>query len=411
MLTTLLYATPETAINKTDYSWIWGSLAIVLMTLFFIVNRQMKLRKRNFQLEDSSSQLQMIINTTVEAILVSENKKCIFMNRSARDLFCIKQDSEFLGKSLVDFVDDDYKKIVKSNLKKDSVELYEIYIQKTDGKKVPVLTKGTNIVHQGKNIRVSSIIDISEMKQKEQQLLQQTKLASMGEMIGNIAHQWRQPLSVISTSATGMKLQKEYDILKDEDLYNHCDKINENAQYLSQTIDDFTNFIKGESKPVQFNLKNDTDSFIKLVDSSIKLYNINVILDLQEDIKIKGYPSELIQCFINIFNNARDALLENNEEDNRYVFIEQRSNNDEVKITFTDNAGGIPNDIINSIFEPYFTTKHKSQGTGLGLHMSYNLVVNGMQGIIIVKNDSYEFNGKEHRGAKFTITIPLNHKA
>jgi len=230
----------------------------------------------------------------------------------------------------------------------------------------------------------------------------------MGEMIGNIAHQWRQPLSIISTSATGMHLQKEMGILTDDEFYKYCEIINEHSQFLSQTIDDFRNFIKGDTKPIRFDLKNDTDSFIKLVDVTIKKNNINIILDLEENIHIQGYPNELIQCFMNIFNNAKDALVENNDEDNRYVFISQQVENDNVIIEFKDNAGGIKEDILNKVFEPYFTTKHKSQGTGLGLHMCYNLVTNGMKGTITVKNDEYNFNGKYHKGACFDIIIPLN---
>ena len=258
-----------------------------------------------------------------------------------------------------------------------------------------------------KSVKIYSLIDITDIKQKEQQLRNQSKLAAMGEMLANIAHQWRQPLSVISTSATGMKLQKEHGLLEDDNFYKYCDNIDENAQYLSKTIDDFTKFIKGDSKPIHFDLKNDTDSFIKLVDSSIKLYQIEVILDLCENINIKGYPNELIQCFINIFNNAKDALLENNEEGNRYIFIEQKSDESEVTIVFKDNAGGIPEDIINKIFDPYFTTKHNSLGTGLGLHMSYNIIVNGMKGSIKVENEEYIFNNHKQKGAKFTITIPI----
>ena len=252
-----------------------------------------------------------------------------------------------------------------------------------------------------------SIVLEKELDTRNKQLILQSRMVAMGEMVGNIAHQWRQPLSVISTGATGMKMKKEYDVLEDDEFYSICDAINENAQYLSQTIDDFRNFIKGDTKAVRFDLKNDTDSFIKLVDSTIKKYNIQVILNLKENLKVQGYPNELIQCFINIFNNAKDALIENNSEDNRLICISQIVEDNMVVIEFKDNAGGIPDDIIDKVFEPYFTTKHQKQGTGLGLHMSYNLVVNGMKGNIEVKNDEFEFNSKKYKGAKFIIKIPL----
>lgn len=243
---------------------------------------------------------------------------------------------------------------------------------------------------------------------QEKVILNQAKLADIGNMLANIAHQWRQPLSVISTGATGMKVKKEHNILDDNEFYELCETINKNAQYLSQTIEDFRNFIKGDKEVIDFNLKNDTENFIKLVDTLIKEYNLQLILELEEDIQIKGYPNELIQCFINIFNNAKDALVSNNEENNRYVFISQTIENKTITITFKDNAGGIPEDILDRVFEPYFTTKHKSQGTGIGLHMSYNLIVNGMKGGIKVENETFTFNNQQHKGAKFIITLPID---
>ena len=133
-----------------------------------------------------------------------------------------------------------------------------------------------------------------------------------------------------------------------------------------------------------------------------------MVLNLVEEINIEGYPNELIQCFINIFNNAKDALLENNKEGDRYIFISQETINNNVVIKFKDNAGGISQNIISKIFEPYFTTKHASEGTGLGLHMAYNLIVEGMHGNLKVNNINYKYNNKEYVGAEFTISLPLN---
>ena len=117
--------------------------------------------------------------------------------------------------------------------------------------------------------------------------------------------------------------------------------------------------------------------FLNLVNGSIKNNNINIVLNIQEDIQIDGYENELTQCLINIFNNAKDALKET-IEDNRMIFISTVTTNDKAIIKIKDNAGGIPDDVLPKIFDPYFTTKHQSQGTGLGLHMTYNLIVDGM---------------------------------
>jgi len=249
--------------------------------------------------------------------------------------------------------------------------------------------------------------ELEKNKQAQEQIFKSEKLASMGEMIGNIAHQWRQPLSIISSGATGMLVQKQFGNLSDETFEETCNLINDHAQYLSQTINDFRNFIKGDSKPVVFNLKRSIESFIKLIDATTKKYNIKLILDLDEKIEVSGFPNELLQCFINIFNNSKDALVENNLESERYVFISQKTKNNSLIITFQDNAGGIPENIIDKIFEPYFTTKHQSHGTGLGLHMSYSIIVTHMKGSLEASNVTYDVEGKTYTGAKTIITLPL----
>ena len=150
------------------------------------------------------------------------------------------------------------------------------------------------------------------------------------------------------------------------------------------------------------------NSFLHLVDSSIKNHHINIILDLQIDIEIDGYENELTQCFINIFNNAKDILVEKEIED-KFIFISTFINKEKIAvIKIKDNAEGISEDILPKIFEPYFTTKHQSQGTGLGLHMTYNLIVDGMGGTIDVANVTYEYDDKEYTGAEFSISLPLS---
>lgn len=204
-----------------------------------------------------------------------------------------------------------------------------------------------------------------------------------------------------------MLMQKKYDLLNDKIFEETCADINNNAQYLSKTIDDFKNFIKGDRKRVIFNLKDNIDSFLSLVKSSIVNNNIKLVLDVAADINVFTYPNELIQCFMNIFNNAKDALIQNNEKD-RLILISAFIENENITIKIQDNAGGINTNIIQKVFEPYFTTKHKSKGTGIGLHMTYNLVVNGMHGMIEVKNEKFIYNDKSYTGALFLINLPKN---
>ena len=240
----------------------------------------------------------------------------------------------------------------------------------------------------------------------EQDLMKSEKMASLGKMIANIAHQWRQPLSAIATSATGMQLQKEYGILKDEDFVKSCKMINENAQYLSKTIDTFNDFIKGKKNRIKFDMTVEINSFLTLVESSIKINNINLVLDLEENIEIDNYPNELLQCIFNIFNNAKDALVEK-EIDDKYISISTKSIKNDVVISVKDNAGGMEDNVLKQIFEPYFTTKHKSKGTGLGLNITYNLITKGMNGKIEANNVTFKYNKNTYTGAEFKITLPI----
>ena len=390
-------------------------LIIILSIIILIILIKNKKLRKELECGDLQMFKEASENTDVGITILDhkDNNKIIYTNIAFEKITGYKK-SKILGKTLRFLVANDTDQQSIFNIKEAIQNKYKaqdiVRCYRKDGTLFyNQLTVSPTFDSKG---NTSSFIvthyDITKQRQREKQLEQHAKLASIGEMIGNIAHQWRQPLSIISTSATGIMAKKEFDQLTDEFLENSCNQINENAQYLSQTLDSFKNFIEGDTKPIRFDLKNDTNSFVNIVDSSIKAYHLRIILDLEEDVKVKGYPNELIQCFINIFNNAKDALVENNDTDNRYIFITQRIRNNKIIINFKDNAGGIKEDVIGRVFEPYFTTKHQSQGTGLGLHMTYNLIVNHMRGSIEVKNQEYGFNDHVFKGASFTITLPLS---
>ena len=238
-----------------------------------------------------------------------------------------------------------------------------------------------------------SLKDISTLKILEEQ----SKLASMGEMIGNIAHQWRQPLSVITTSISGLKLKSDLLSVDKEDI-NECEKnIIKQAQYLSQTIDNFRDFIKGDKDYGEISLKEILENAISLVHSSLHNNFINLIIDMKDDLKIFGNKSELSEAFINILNNSKDALKSNiKDELDRLIFISTKlldENSIEVKIL--DSGKGIKEELFNKIFEPYFSTKHQSQGTGLGLLMADKIIRGRHGGKILVSNEEFEYNGKK----------------
>ncbi len=397
----------QTTIKQTDldYSLIYKFTIAFLAIVAFLAYRHFELKKVNEKLIDSKEEIENILENTLEGIMISENFYPTYVNKEALRLFKHKTKAEVLDKKVLDFVADHSVPTVEHNIKIGYNKPYEVDLLKSDGTSFPALIRGASIKLNKKHLRISSFIDLSDMKDQEKLFLEQSKMAALGEMIGNIAHQWRQPLSMISTSASGLKLKKDFGIIKDEDIDNVCDSIVQSSKYLSQTIDDFKEYIKGNKKFEEFNIKDIFTININLLQSVFKTNFINIVYEKQEDITINGYKNELVQAVMNIFNNAKDALLKV-DETKRYLFISHYKKGDCAYIEIQDNAGGIDDEIIEKIFEPYFTTKHKSQGTGLGLYMTYG-IIQGMKGDIEVVNDTKRYNNENLKGAKFIIKFPL----
>ena len=260
---------------------------------------------------------------------------------------------------------------------------------------------------------VASFLDItlqkemeSKLKEKEILLIQKSKMAAMGEMIVNKAHQWRQPLSLISVVSSTLLLQKKLDmhIPKDEEC-EQLTKIGDTVNYLSQTIDDFRSFFKEKKLKENFLLEDCYKKVLNLMSSNFKAMQIDVIENI-ENVEIETFENELIQVIMNILTNAKDVLLSKGNDFRKLIFIEIYKENDKSIFSIKDNAGGIPIENIEKIFEPYFTTKG-DEGTGIGLHMSKEIIQNHMNGELKVENSTFDYQGEEYKGAKFTIILPL----
>jgi signal transduction histidine kinase len=280
-------------------------------------------------------------------------------------------------------------------------QLNESLEQKVDDK-----TKELQLLNNNLEKTIKERLD--EIKQKDKKLLEQSKMVALGEMIGNISHQWRQPLSAISTSASGLQLKQDMGTLEENDIKEFSSAIVNNANYLSQVIEDFKNYIKGDKHKEDFFIHEPIEKALNIVNSSLQNHNLQVIKYFDTSILIHNVQNELVQALVNILNNSKDAYVLNQfDEDKRYIFIHTQYKTNSACIIIKDNAQGINEEILPKIFEPYFTTKEKSQGTGLGLYMTYQIITQSLQGSIVVENIEYHYNEELCKGVQFTIELPF----
>ena len=279
-----------------------------------------------------------------------------------------------------------------------------IFLYKRIEFKKIILEKNSQLEELNNSLNIEVQKQIEQIRSQDKLIFKQSKLSSLNELIINISHQWRQPLSIISTIATTIQMQKEYEILDDTKLDKSLEDILNSTQSISRTIDRFSEFSLSLTKKEDTDIRENILNAVHLCDGIIKDNKITIVLKIQEDIKIETYPTELISSIINIITNSKDALILNNIKD-KYIFISTSTSDNKLKITIKDNANGIDKDIIDRIFEPYFTTKHQSQGTGLGLYMVHRIIVEEMLGEIIVKNEKYKHNEIEYEGTSVSIIL------
>lgn len=242
------------------------------------------------------------------------------------------------------------------------------------------------------------VAEIQERTKQEQLLIQQSKLASMGNMIGNIAHQWRQPLSELNAVLMNMEVKREHGDLNDEVFQSSIEECDALLEHMSKTISDFQNFFKPSKEQSYFSLQEACKNAAFIIESSLKYNNIKFAMDIDKDISVLGYPREFAQAILNLLSNAKDVLTERRVQDPK-IDLNLLKGNRYALIKIQDNGGGIEPSMIDRIFEPYFTTKHAKRGTGIGLYMSKIIIEENMHGIIKVENIS--------QGACFTIKLGL----
>lgn len=337
--------------------------------------------------------LNEIINNSIEGILIIQNGFIHNMNQSLLNILEYEKKNDLIGNLATGIlIPTSKEKFIKYNSK----YFQEISLMTKNGDIIPVIIKIKDISFSNTIYKIVFILDLSELKEKERMVLHQSKHSAMGEMISMIAHQWRQPLSCVSSMLSRIKLKNNMGSVDKEFLNNILDEINEYIQYMSNTIDDFRNFFSVDTKKKLTTLNEIVFIVYKMLDKSFTSQNIKIQIQNSTLSKIGLFRNELIQVLLNILNNAKDVLLERNILNStiKISFCEDKNCQ---KIFIEDNAKGIDEKIIMNIFNPYFSTKTTKNGSGLGLYICKTILEKDNLGTIKVENIN--------NGALFTIII------
>lgn len=256
--------------------------------------------------------------------------------------------------------------------------------------------KRREIEELNRSLEMRIVQAVNELRRKDQLMILQDRRAVMGEMINNIAHQWRQPLYLLSLYIQELPIVLDSDEICEKNLEASVDKCMQLITHMSQTIEDFKNFFKPEKKKVLFGVNRVIGHALSLIEASLKDPYIRIAMHTKGDPVVNGYPNEFAQVLLNILSNARDALSGRNIDDARIV-IQSFAEGDTTVVTITDNGGGIPENILDLMFDPYFTTKGTDKGTGVGLFMSKTIIEKSMGGRLTVRNTG--------KGAEFRIEV------
>ncbi|RBQ31859.1 PAS domain-containing sensor histidine kinase [Arcobacter sp. FW59] len=287
------------------------------------------------------------------------------------------------------------KKVYKATVKNLSKDKKDLYLNTTI---IPILDEFENII-EFIAIRydiTNEVLLQKKLEEKQKIIFLQSRMASLGQMLANIAHQWRQPLTELNLSLYNLKKAFEKEDKKEfEKLYDSSKNLISN---MSNTIEDFTDFFSPQKHKSKFLLNLAINEALKIVSRIVEDEKINIKFDIKKDLEILGIKNELVQVILNLISNSKDAFNEK-QISQKEIYIKSFEDDEFIYLEIIDNAFGIPKEIENHIYEPYFTTKHQSSGTGLGLFISKIIIENSFNGNI--------FYEKIPNGSKFTIKFPI----
>ncbi len=379
--------------------------------------RDITKEKRNEkEIIEKKNELESIFNTALEGIAVLDlDTKYVYFNEKYTQMLGYSEE-ELKTKHCLDLTAPEFleeSKEIYAQVKRDG--FYENFERKCLTKSGKLKTFNSSIaLMPNKKQYLMTTMDFTDMKEKERKIDEQkrrltiqSKMSSISELLTNIAHHWRQPLSVISTAVSGLKLKSELDILTKEYIDEISDEVDRNVQILSKTIDDIKHFMEGNYGYSHFELNGLVKELDALEEYRLEENDIKLVKNIESDINMYTSRDGLLQSLLNIFNNSIDALKK--FDGDRYIYLDiYKIEENILVIKIKDNGGGIDDENITKVFDPYFTTHHQSFGKGMGLNVVYNVVTKTMKGDIYLRNVHFKVDEKDCKGAEFKITIPID---
>ena len=358
-------------------------------------DKTLEYKKKNQELINANQNFFDLLNTAIEAIAIfDENDKLVKLNNSGKVMFNYYFKKKSQNKMILDFIPEDFIPEIKDKLNNKVFEPFETNLLRSDKTIFPALIAVKTILIENKNNTIITVVDLTQIKLQDQFLQQQAKLAQMGELLSMIAHQWRQPLTAISAASENLKLKNLLNKIDNNTIDIATNDINKYTNYLSNTINDFKNFYKTNKSIEKTSLNEMLEKSLNIIEDAIYFKNIKIIKNLNSISPINTYKSEVTQVILSLLQNAEDILIEK-QIVNPFIKIKTFEDKKYLYLQVIDNGGGIPENILDKIFDPYFSTKHEKNGTGLGLYFAKSIIENNCNALLTAKS-----NGQE---AVFTI--------
>ncbi|WP_121627011.1 sensor histidine kinase [Poseidonibacter antarcticus] len=355
-------------------------LSIIFVT-FFATSYYLKLSNENFEVDLKEYKINYVLkrnDISLNKIIEEKKKEHILRQNKYKDFMIVLTSSIIIFIALFSYL--------MTSIINDVIKKYKLQV-KNEEIKLQTLNK---------TLASKVEIGIKEAKKKDKAILEQSKLARMGVMISMIAHQWRQPLTELSGILMELETATRFKKVNDEHILNSIEKSDKTIEFMSNTIDDFRNFYKPDKKKENFNILQSCQKAVNLINASLADSLVELSINVKKDKNIYGYPREFSQVILNLISNAKD-ILEEKSIKNPKIELSISSKGMLSIIKVKDNAGGIKEENLDLIFDPYFSTKDSTKGTGLGLYISKLIIERNMGGELSVYNDK--------DGAVFQIVI------